>query len=100
MHIHNVYFWLKDGIDDQASQAFTQGLKNLSADPLIQHSHFGKPADTHREVVENNYSFGLVFVFDDKAAHDLYQDGEVHHQFLQDHADKWQSVVVYDIESI
>jgi hypothetical protein len=99
MHIHNVYFWLKDDSDDQSSTAFAQGLKTLSADPLIKHSHYGKPANTHRDVVENNYSYGLVFAFADKDAHDRYQDGEVHHQFLKDHADKWNRVVVYDIES-
>ena len=99
MHIHNVYFWLKDSIDLQASAAFEQGLKQLSTDPLIQHSHFGQPAGTHRDVVENTYSYGLVFVFADKASHDSYQEGEVHHQFLANHMDKWDRVAVFDIES-
>jgi hypothetical protein len=99
MHIHNVYFWLKDSVDAQASAAFEQGLKQLSTDPLIQHSHYGRPADTHRDVVENTYSYGLVFVFADKVTHDRYQEGEVHHQFLADHLDKWDRVSVFDIES-
>jgi hypothetical protein len=99
MHIHNVYFWLKDDIDDQGSTAFAQGLKKLSTDPLIKHSHYGKPAGTHRGVVDNSYSYGLVFAFDNKDAHDRYQEGAVHNQFLQDHENKWYKVVVYDLQT-
>ena len=99
MHIHNVYFWLKESNDDQASAAFAQGLKQLSTDPLIQYSQFGQPADTQRDVVDNTYSYALVFVFADKAAHDRYQDGAFHHQFLADHMDKWDRVAVFDIQS-
>jgi hypothetical protein len=100
MHIHNVYFWLKDGLADQALTTFEQGLNKLANDPAVKTGYFGKPADTHRDVVENSYSYGLVLVFDDMAAHDQYQVGEVHHQFLDDNASKWDKVVVHDIESI
>ena len=34
MHIHNVYFWLKDGLDDEALASFEQCLDALAHDPL------------------------------------------------------------------
>ena len=32
MHIHNVFFWLKDGLESQALDAFTKGLNSLAND--------------------------------------------------------------------
>ncbi len=100
MHVHNVYFWLKDGLQSQALAAFEQGLKVLANDSNVKSGYFGKPADTHRDVVENTYSYGLVFVFDDLAAHDRYQAGAVHLRFVEDHASKWEKVVVHDIQTV
>jgi len=99
MHIHNVYFWSTKGLDGQSLTAFEQGLNNLVHDPAVKSGYFGKPADTHRDVVENSYSYGLVLIFNDMAAHDRYQVGEVHQKFIADHAAKWERVVVHDIET-
>ena len=99
MHVHNVYFWLKQNLDYQALSAFEQGLEGLAKDPVIKSGYYGKPANTDRDVVENSYSYGLVFVFDDLAAHDRYQAGAVHLKFVEDHLSKWEKVVVYDIET-
>jgi hypothetical protein len=99
MHIHNVYFWLENNLDSQALASFEQGLNNLAHDPAVKSGYFGKPADTHRDVVENSYSYGLVLIFDNIAAHDQYQVGEVHQKFIADHGAKWEKVVVHDIET-
>jgi endonuclease IV len=98
MHVHNVYFWLKQDLDSQAIATFEQGLEALAKDPAIKSGYYGNPANTEREVVENSYTYGLVFVFDDLAAHDRYQAGKVHLKFVEDHLSKWERVVVYDIE--
>ena len=99
MHVHNVYFWFKDDLDSQAPAAFEKGLKKLAQDSNVVSGYYGRPADTHRDVVENTYSYGLVFVFEDLAAHDRYQAGAVHLRFVEDHASKWEKVVVYDIQT-
>ena len=99
MFIHNVYFWLKPGLGDEDSTSFEQGLDTLVHDPAAKGGHYGKPAATDRGVVDNSYTYGLVVVFDNLAAHDRYQEGDVHLDFLATHADKWERVVVYDIES-
>ena len=99
MHIHNVYFWLKNGQDKDVLKAFEQGLDSLTHDPRVKSGYFGKPATTNRDVVENTYSFGLVLVFDDLAAHDQYQAGAIHLEFVDKHSSKWERVIVHDIET-
>jgi hypothetical protein len=98
MHIHNVYFWLKSGLDDEAKTSFEDGLNSLCNDPNAESGHFGKPADTHRDVVENSYNYSLVLFFEDLPAHDRYQTSPVHNIFIDAHLSKWERVVVYDIE--
>jgi len=100
MHVHNVYFWLKDDLEDQTLAAFGKGLQALTDDPFVKYGYCGKPADTHRDVVENTYTYGLVLIFDDLAAHDQYQAGAVHLKFVEDHASKWDRVVVHDIQTV
>ena len=99
MHIHNVYFWLKEDVGDKAQLKFAEGLVALTNDSNVVSGYFGKPADTRRDVVENSYSFGLVLVFEDKAGHDDYQKGAPHRRFLDEHMEKWERVLVFDIES-
>ena len=99
MHIHNVYFWLDEAVSEADLAAFEQGLDALIKDPAARGGHYGPPADTHRDVVERSYSYGLVVIFDDLAAHDAYQVGEVHAEFVEQHLSKWTKVVVHDIET-
>jgi hypothetical protein len=99
MHIHNVYFWLKQDLDREAITAFEQGLAELAKDPEIKSGYFGRPVGTQRDVVENSYDYGLVFAFEDLAAHDRYQVGAVHQKFVDAHRIKWVRVVVYDIQT-
>ena len=99
MHIHNVYFWLKDDQNAESRAEFEEGLTWLTSDPAVSTGYFGKLADTQRDVIENSYSYGLVLVFEDMAAHDLYQEGAAHLRFLDKNMVKWSKVVVYDIES-
>lgn len=100
MHIHNVYFWLKDGLDTHQIAGFEQGLVSLCGDGAVQQGWYGKPAKTNRDVVENSYCYGMILVFDDLAAHDRYQEGTVHLKFVADHLDQWDKVVVHDVETI
>ncbi len=99
MHIHNVYFWLKEGASDKSLFQFEEGLLALINDPHVVSGYYGKPAATERDVVENSYSYGLVLAFQDKAGHDDYQTGAVHERFLDENMAKWERVLVFDIES-
>lgn len=99
MHIHNVYFWLKNDLGQEALSAFEQGLAALTRDPAVRAGYFGQAANTDRAVVENSYDYSLVLLFDDLAAHDRYQAGAVHVEFVHNHSSKWSRVVVYDVET-
>ena len=98
MFNHNVYFWLKPDLDEDALEAFEQGLKTLCQDTPATSGYYGKPVVSDREVVDSSYSYGLILFFDDAEGQDAYQVGEVHQQFLADHAAKWKRVLVYDTE--
>ena len=97
MFIHNVYFWLTEDLDEKAIAAFELGLQSLCQNPPAQSGYFGKPADTHRDVIERTYTYGMVLFFKDKMDQDAYQVGDIHHQFLDQHKEKWNRVTVYDI---
>ena len=99
MHVHNVYFWLRNDLDSQAIESFEQGLRALAEIPLVKYGYFGKPADTYRDVVDNSYSYGIVFIFDNLEDHNQYQADPVHVSFVDEHVTKWERVVVYDIQS-
>ncbi|MCO6452521.1 MAG: Dabb family protein [Caldilineales bacterium] len=100
MHIHNVYFWLRDDLNNDEQIAFEHGLASLTTDENVISGYYGIPADTHRDVVENSYSYGLVLIFANLAGHDLYQVGDVHLAFVEAHLPKWTKAVVHDIETI
>ena len=96
MHVHNVYFWLKDG----PSRSFEEGLSLLFKDPNITSGSFGKPIASDRAVVDDTFTYAMTVTFQDTNAHDSYQDGEIHLEFMRNHADKWEKVAVYDIETL
>ena len=100
MHSHNVLFWLQDDLSYSELMEFEKGLKTLINDPLVIRGVYGKPANTHRSVVENSYSYGLSLMFKDLADHDLYQAEPIHLAFVDKNESKWAKVLVYDIETL
>jgi len=100
MHIHNVFFWLKDGLEPEQINSFEKGLMSLCYESNVDTGHYGKPADTDRSVVDNSFSFGLILIFPDIAAHDRYQnESHVHAKFIEEHSQKWEKVTVYDLKA-
>ena len=98
MHIHNVYFWLKDGLDQEQIASFEKGLMSLCYESNVDTGHYGPPAETDRSVVDNSFSFGIMLIFPDTAAHDRYQhQSHSHDKFIEEHGSKWERVVVYDM---
>lgn len=94
--VHNVYFWLKDGITDEEEKAFLEGLVSLKDIPSIGQFYYGPPAGTPRDVVDNSYDYALSIHFKDKAAQDAYQVDPIHTAFVEKLADHWTKVQVYD----
>ena len=99
MFVHTVYFWLQDRLSDNDVRAFENGLDLLLSIKTVDHSFRGVPADTDRPVIDRTYSYGIVVVFADKAAHDAYQTDPKHDRFRNECAQYWRKVQIYDFES-
>ena len=93
---HVVFFWL---INDskEVSKKFEQELRQfIDRVDEIKTSHIGTPADTDRDVIDNTWSYSLVLSFDSKKEHDIYQDHQLHKQFIENASSLWKKVLVYD----
>ncbi len=98
MHIHTVFFWLWKTLSDEQRRQFEQGLDLLTRDPNVLGRRIGKPATTSRPVIDSSYDYGVVLRFESLAAHNAYQAGKPHQDFLDNCASLWSRVQVYDIE--
>lgn len=98
MLVHAVYFWLKDDLSDADRQKFVQGLESLRTIEGSEGCHIGVPSSTDRPVIDRSYSWALVVLFKDLAAHDRYQVHPVHDRFREECAPFWKKVLIYDSE--
>ena len=96
MFVHCVYFWLRDDLTAEERQRFTQGLQSLTEIEGVKEGYVGTPASTDRPVIDRSYAYALVVVFEDQAAHDAYQEDEVHDAFRDTCAALWTDVRIYD----
>jgi hypothetical protein len=96
MFIHIVFFWLKEGVEEKDLGAMEEGLTSLFNISTVRGGHWGKPANTPREVVDNSYSYALTVIFDDRAGHDAYQKDAQHVKLLEQCSSLWSKIKVYD----
>lgn len=99
MFIHSVYFYLARPESDDDRAALRAGLESLRGINVIQRAEIGTPAATRRPVIDHSYDFALLLTFADQAAHDVYQDHPVHHEFVAECQHLWQRVQIYDVET-
>ncbi len=100
MFIHAVYFWLKQDLTLEQQADFLRGLRTLPAVETIYRGHIGIPAKTERDVIDSSYDYALVCEFADQTAQDAYQVHPIHLQFVQDCAQYWTRVQVFDSEEL
>ena len=99
MLIHSVYFWLEPAGDSGLVDEFEAGCRRLMTVPDIQSALLGRPAATAaRPVIDSSYAWALILTFADQAAHDRYQEHELHQQFVAKFSSIWQRVQVYDAQ--
>jgi len=94
--IHHVFFWLKESGNRKNEDELIRGLRKLSKAGTIRKFHIGRPADTHREVIERSYSVSWCLFFDTAADQDSYQADPIHLQFVKECSHLWLKVVVHD----
>ncbi|HRP31046.1 MAG TPA: Dabb family protein [Agriterribacter sp.] len=94
--IHHVYFWLNSPDNQADFENLVAGLRKLSSVKTIRSFYIGKPADTHRDVIDRSYSVSWLLLFTNKADHDSYQADPIHLAFVKECKHLWKKVVVYD----
>ncbi len=95
---HNVYFKLKDDSPDERQRLIAGCRKYLAGEAGIEFFTVGELADTHRNVNDRSFSVALNLLFQDRAAHDAYQNAPDHHTFIRELQDNWEQVRVFDAE--
>jgi hypothetical protein len=96
MLTHHVLFWLKPETTEEQKKAFRKGLESLQKIQTIKSFYIGVPAPISRPVVDTSYTFSLLLVFGDLAAHDSYQVDPIHKTFLDEFRVMFEKVVIYD----
>lgn len=99
MFVHSVYFWLRDDLTSEERDRFTEGLDALLTIETVHSGHVGTPASTDRPVIDRSYTYGLIILFEDGAAHDAYQTDPIHNRFRETCEDLWREVMIYDLTS-
>ena len=99
MHLHNVFFTLKDSSEEAVKTLVDDCYTYLK--PLDGILHFfsgGREAGCAREVNDLDFHVALTVIFTDKAAHDAYQSADKHNQFVDRNKDNWAGARVFDSE--
>lgn len=100
MFVHHVFFWMKESITPEDFNTFEKGVTTLPKIEVVKSGDVGKPASTNRPIIERSYSYSLLLVFENKAAHDGYQTHPIHLKFIEDCSHLWERVLIYDSESL
>jgi hypothetical protein len=94
---HMVYFKLKDD-SPEAREKLIAGCKTYlkGHDGTVFFSVGGLAPDMQRDVNDRDFDVALVIVFENKAAHDKYQDHPRHNTFIEQLKPNWAKVRVFD----
>jgi hypothetical protein len=85
VHVYPLREFLAEPSDAASvrSQIVADCRTYLAPIPTVKNLWTGQPANTPRSVVDNSYDVGLCVIFDDVAAHDVYQSHPLHQQFIE-----------------
>ena len=100
MFLHTVLFWLRSDLTPAQRTEFEAGVRQLLAISTVRFRYLGTPAETNRPVIDSSYSYKLVVGFDDRAGHDVYQDIDVHLDFIKRCSSYWTKVHIYDANEL
>ena len=94
---HCVFFTLKDGSPENRQSLLDDCNAYLRRPDGVVSLHAGlRVEDLTREVNDGDFDVSLVVVFDDRAAHDVYQDHPEHLAFIERNKETWKNVRVFD----
>lgn len=94
---HMVYFTLKDRSPEARDRLVASCYKYLTDHPGTVYFSAGTLVpDLTREVNDRAFDVALHVVFENRAAHDLYQQADRHVQFVTENKPTWDRVRVFD----
>ena len=95
--VHNVYFWLKEGITEVEEKDFMNFFEELKKVPGPKALRFGKPAPTTaRDVVDNSFSYYLLVTFNTMDDINTYEHHPIHLGAVDKFSKYWTKVQVKD----
>lgn len=95
--VHNVFFSLKDSSAESKKKFVASCKKHLTKHPGEVYFAAGPlVADLKRPVNDVDFDVCLTIVFENRAAHDKYQDAKRHLAFIEENKDGWKKVRVFD----
>lgn len=97
MHLHNVYFSLKDSAPDKVQALLDDCQTYLSPQAgVVSFSCGVLEAGLSRDVNDTDFDVSLHILFDTREAHDIYQSDDQHNVFIDRNKDNWDNVRVFD----
>ncbi len=97
MLVHNVYFTLEDASLSKIEALVAACQQYLKVHPGVVFFAAGTVANEFaRPVNDRMFHVALHVVFQDKAAHDLYQVAPDHLKFIEENKPNWRNVRVFD----
>ena len=94
---HIVFFDLNDDSAEARQSLCEAAQKYLSGHDGTVYFSVGIVGDEfNRPVNDHDYSVALHVVFENKAAHDVYQTHERHTAFIEENKENWKRVRVFD----
>ncbi|MFZ4261974.1 Dabb family protein [Sphingobacterium sp. HJSM2_6] len=95
--VHNVYFWLKEGITAEEEQEFLKFIEILKKIPGIYEYEIGKPSPTTpRPVVDNSFSYYCMATFKNMEDIETYEKHPDHIAAAEAYSKYWTKVEVKD----
>jgi hypothetical protein len=94
---HDVYFTLTDDSQAKCDELVAGCKEFLTGHPGAVFFGAGvRVTALDRPVNDDEFDVALHVVFEDKAAHDKYQEAERHHEFIEKFKSNWKKVRVFD----
>jgi hypothetical protein len=95
---HSVYFALQDNSPAAVQQFVAACREYLSGHPGLLYFAVGSRApDLAWEVSDVSFDVAVHLIFQDRAAHDQYQDSERHGQFIARTESNWKGIRCCDV---
>ena len=98
---HMVYFKLKDDSSASIAKHVEACQKYLTGHPGVVYFGIGtRTPDLNRPVNDKEFDVALQVVFENRAAHDVYQTHPRHIQFIEETKPTWASARVFDADIV